>query len=264
MTMITSRQNARVKDTVRLRDRRHREKQDRILIDGARELSRAIAAGVRLIEVFVCEPLCTSDDARGVLARLPECGAEILDVTERVFEKLAFGQRAEGVLGVAEMPRSTLDEITLPENALVAVLERVEKPGNIGAVLRSADGAGVSALIVADGRTDLYNPNAIRASLGTIFTMPVCSTTTAETLDWLRQHGLSIRATRVDGSVPYTQPDYRGPTAIVLGSEAEGLSDAWSGDEITAIRLPMLGQADSLNVSVTAAVLFYEALRQRS
>ncbi len=264
MTMITSRQNARVKDAARLRDRRHREKQGRILIDGARELSRAIDAGVRLIEVFVCEPLCTSDDARGVLAMLPECGAEILDVTERVFEKLTFGQRAEGVLGVAEMPRLTLEEITLPENALVAVLERVEKPGNLGAVLRSADGAGVSALIVADGRTDLYNPNAIRASLGTIFTMPVCSTTTAETLDWLRQQSLSICAARVDGSVPYTELDYRGPTAIVLGSEAEGLSDAWSGDDIRAIRLPMLGQADSLNVSVTAAVLFYEALRQRS
>ncbi len=264
MTTITSRQNARVKDAARLRDRRHREKQDRILIDGARELSRAIDAGVRLIEVFVCEPLCTGDDARGVLAMLPECGAEILDVTERVFEKLTFGQRVEGVLGVAEMPRSTLEELTLPENALVAVLERVEKPGNIGAVLRSADGAGVSALIVADGRTDLYNPNAIRASLGTIFTMPVCSTTTAETLDWLRQHQLSICAARVDGSVAYTQLDYRGPTAIVLGSEAEGLSDAWSGDDVTAIRLPMLGQTDSLNVSVTAAVLFYEALRQRS
>ncbi len=262
--MITSRQNPRIKDTVRLRDRRHREKQGRILIDGARELSRAIDAGVRLSEVFVCGPLCTGDDARGVLAMLPACGAEILDVTERVFEKLTFGQRAEGVLGVAEMPHLTLDELALPENALVAVLERVEKPGNIGAVLRSADGAGVSALIVADGRTDLYNPNAIRASLGTIFTMPVCSTTSVETLDWLRRHGLSICAARVDGSAAYTQIDYRGPTAIVLGSEAEGLSDAWSGDEITAIRLPMLGQADSLNVSVTAAVLFYEALRQRS
>ena len=122
------------------------------------------------------------------------------------------------------------------------------------AVLRSADASGVSALIVADAATDLYNPNAIRASLGTIFTMPVCEAGSDETLDWLRRHGLSVVAARVDGAVPYTEVAYRGPTAIVLGSEAKGLSSAWSADDLTAVRLPMLGAADSLNVSATAAV----------
>jgi TrmH family RNA methyltransferase len=130
-------------------------------------------------------------------------------------------------------------------------------------VLRSADAAGVSAVIVADGRTDLFNPNAIRASLGTIFTMPVCEAASGDVLAWLRQRRFQIVAARVDGPVHYAKVDYRLPTAIVLGGEAPGLSLVWSGDDIAAVHLPMLGAADSLNVSVTAAVLFYEALRQR-
>jgi RNA methyltransferase, TrmH family len=284
MPIITSLQNPRVKDAVRLRDRRHRDKQGRILIDGARELRRAIAAGLKLVETFVCEPLCASDDAEHLLATLPQVGGEIWHVTETVFERLAFGQRAEGVLGVAEMPKPTLADLfcgagvsparaagTAPQARtatqtapLVAVLEGVEKPGNVGAVLRSADAAGVSAVIVADGRTDLYNPNAIRASSGTIFSMPVCEASSGDVLAWLRERGFRIAAARVDGSIPYTEIDFRGPTAIVLGTEATGLSPIWSGNDIQAVRLPMLGAADSLNVSVTAAVLFYEALRQRT
>lgn len=264
MTTITSLQNRRVKNAARLRHRRHREKQGRILIDGARELGRALESGVRVMEVFVCRPLCGGDDANRVLATLPDCGAEILHVTPAVFEKLAFGDRADGVLGVAATPSQAVSNLELPENPLVAVLEGVQKPGNVGAVVRSADAAGLSAVIVADSGTDLYNPNAIRASLGTIFTLPVASATTAETLLWLHGHNLAIYAARVEASLLYIEVDYRGPTAIVLGSEATGLSDAWSADEVTPVRLPMLGTADSLNVSAAAAVLFYEAMRQRS
>ena len=275
MPPITSPQNPRIKEAARLRDRRQREKQGRILIDGARELRRAIAGGVKLLETFVCEPLCVSEDAKALLAALPQCGGESLHVNEAVFEKLAFGQRAEGVLGVAEMPRPTLEMIsklldsrrlTAAGDApvpLVAVLEGVEKPGNVGAVLRSADAAGVGAVIVADGRTDLFNPNAIRASLGTIFSLPVCEAASSDASAWLRERHFTIFAARVDGAVPYMEADYRGPTAIVLGSEAAGLSPLWAGGDIRAIRLPMLGRADSLNLSATAAVLFYEAMRQR-
>lgn len=264
MLPITSLRNPHVKDAAQLRERRHREKQERILIDGARELRRAIDAGVQLIEVFVCEPQCRSREAQQLVAALPSTGAVIYSVTEPVFGKLAFGERTEGVLGVAGMPEATLDRLRLPESPLVAVVERLEKPGNLGAVLRSADAAGVSALIAADPQTDLYNPNAVRASLGTIFSMPVAAATTADTMHWLRHHGLRIFAARVDGSIPYTEADFRGPSAIVLGSEAQGLTGAWSGREATAIRLPMRGVADSLNVSAAAAVLFYEAIRQRS
>lgn len=261
---IASPHNPHVKNAVKLRDRRQREKQGRILIDGARELGRALAARVRLVEAFVCEPLCQADECRQTLDLLRQSDAQIYSVSEPVFEKLAFGQRAEGVLGVAEAPSASLDDLKLPEDPLVAVLEGVEKPGNVGAVLRSADATGVAALVVADPRTDLFNPNAVRASLGAIFTVPVAAASTAETLAWLRRHKLAIYAARVDASVLYTEVDYRRPTAIVLGSEAKGHSAAWSAPDVTAIRLPMHGISDSLNVSVTAGVLFYEALRQRS
>lgn len=259
---ISSLQNPRVKDVVRLRDRRHRDKQRRIVIDGVRELGRAVGAGVRLREVYCCPELGVGAEAQSVLDALP-ADVEIISVTKPVFERLSFGERAEGILGVAEMPTPRLDCIVLPANPLVAVLEGVEKPGNVGAVLRSADAAGVSALVVANPRTDLYNPNTIRASLGTVFTVPLCSATTADTLGWLKRQGLRIYAARVDASVPYTDVDYRMACALVLGSEAEGLSAAWLHPEIAAVHLPMRGVADSLNVSVSAAVLFYEALRQR-
>ncbi|MGW8257298.1 MAG: TrmH family RNA methyltransferase [Thermoguttaceae bacterium] len=323
--MITSLQNPRVKEAVRLRSARDRQREGRIIIEGVRELARAIQAGVRIREVFICEALLASSEARRLQQKLESVhgrqGGEILQVSERVFEKLAFGKRGEGVLGIAEMPRCTLSDLSdrlnsfhpsadsardqgirdwglgiskqhsenlrtkcaktfiqdpnsLPKgekgegtnaegNPLIAVLEGVEKPGNIGAVLRSADAAGVWALIVADGRTDLYNPNAIRASLGTIFSMPVCEASSAVTLDWLRKNNFSIVAARVDGSLPYSEIDYRSATAIVLGSEAEGLTSAWNAADIKGARLPMLGTADSLNVSAAAAVFFFEALRQR-
>jgi RNA methyltransferase, TrmH family len=286
--MITSLQNTRVKDAVHLRSAKQRQRQGRIIIDGTRELSRAVQAGVRMIEIFVCESLLVTEESESLVKKLETCGGEILPVSEAVFQKLAFGSREEGVLGVAVMPQNSLADLDVcfkrphpnplraptegwsgegtidpKDNPLIVVLEGVEKPGNIGAVLRSADAAGVSALILADARTDLYNPNAIRASLGTIFTVPVCEAASGDVLSWLREKNISIVAARVDGSVPYTDIDYRGPTALVLGSEAEGLTSAWTCADIRAVRLPMLGAADSLNVSVTAAVIFYEALRQR-
>jgi RNA methyltransferase, TrmH family len=260
---ITSPHNPRVKAASRLRDRRQRDRQGRILIDGARELARAIRAGVTLDEAFVCRELCQSDDSRATLQLLAAAGCDVCQVTPAVFERLAFGERSDGVLGVAVTPRRTLDDLSLRSAPLVAVLEGIEKPGNVGAVLRTADGAGVSAVIVADGGTDLFNPNVIRASLGTVFSLPVCTATVEETIAWLRTHGLRTFAARVDGAIDYTAADYRGSTAIVLGSEAAGLSAAWNGADVTSIALPMRGAADSLNVSAAAAVLFYEALRQR-
>jgi TrmH family RNA methyltransferase len=262
---ITSLQNRRVKDAVRLRDRRGRERQGRFVIDGARELCRAIEGGVELDEVFWCEPLCASQPSKAALAAARASGATVISVTPDVFAKLAFGDRVEGLVGVGRTPQRTLADSaqTLPDRPLVTVLEGVEKPGNVGAVVRSADAAGMAAVILADAGTDVFNPNAIRASLGALFTLPVCSATTGETLAWLREQGLQIVAARVDGGVPHIEVDFTRPTAIVLGSEATGLSDLWRADDVVAVRLPMRGVMDSLNVSATAAVLFYEALRQR-
>jgi TrmH family RNA methyltransferase len=263
MPQITSVHNPRVKSAVRLRSSRQRRASGLMLIDGIREIARAVQAGVRIADLFVCHDLCRTEEARGAVASASSAAEAVFEVSADVFARLAYGERAEGLLAVAHAPQGTLEDLQLPPRPLVAVLDGVEKPGNVGAVLRSADAAGVSAVVVADGATDLYNPNAIRASLGTIFTLPVAEATSADTLAWLQRHGLAVFAARVDGSVPYDQADYVGPTALVLGSEAAGLGDTWRSAGVTAVALPMFGQADSLNLSATAAVLFYEAQRQR-
>ncbi len=262
-TQITSLQNPRIKEMIRLRQGQHRRKQGRILIDGVREIERAMHAGLIPSELVFCETFCRDPAAGEILAAAEKNRVELIEVTSQVFEKLAFGARVEGLLAVAATPRTSLADLALDEKALVVVLEGVEKPGNLGAVLRSADATGAGAVIIADGRTDLFNPNAIRASLGTIFTVPVAEASSHATLQWLLDHGYSVFAARVDGSVAYTDVDYTGRSAIVLGSEAEGLTGVWSGGAVRPVRLPMLGVADSLNVSVTAAVVLYEALRQR-
>lgn len=260
---ITSLNNQRIKDAIKLREHRQRARQGRFVIDGPREILQAARGNVQFSELFVCEPLCKMSESRRLLEQLDGSSATVWHVTTEVFEKLAFGDRLDGVVAVGETPRRTLAELTVPDDELAAVLEGFEKPGNVGAVLRSADGAGVAAVIVADPRTDLYNPNCIRASLGTIFTTRVAVATTAEALAWLRQRGSKIFAARLDATQKYDAVDYRSSAAIVLGSEAGGLSNAWQAADVTPIKLPMHGTADSLNVSAAAAVLFYEAARQR-
>jgi TrmH family RNA methyltransferase len=261
---ITSFQNPRVKAAARLRDRSGRDDQGRIIIDGVREISRAMESGVKFIELYFVAQLCDDDEHHRLLAAAKSAKVDLLEVTPNVMEKLAFGHRLEGVVAVAAPPQRTLGDLKLPADAVVAVVEGAEKPGNIGAIVRTADAAGVAAVIVADGGTDLYNPNAIRASIGAIFTVQVCSATSEQALAWLRGEKFRLLAARTDAAVDYHKADFRGRVAIALGSEARGLSALWQAHDITAIRLPMLGVIDSLNLSATAAVLFYEALRQRS
>ena len=261
---ITSRQNPRVKEVVRLRFGRDRRRTGRILIDGARETLRAIEAGISPVEAFICDEFCQSSEARASISALQSGRADVLHVSTDVFTKIAFGNRHDGVLTVAERPERNLAMLSLPKDPIVAVLEGLEKPGNIGAILRSADAAGVDAVIIAGGRTGLYNPNTIRASVGTVFARNVCEATIAETIDWLRSKELQIVAARPDAKKLYTEINLRSGVAIVLGSEDEGLSSNWNGAMTTPVRLPMHGIADSLNVSTTAAVLFYEAVRQRA
>ena len=261
--VLTSTANPRVTAAAALRDRRARDRAGLTLVDGAREVRRALEADVEVVEAFVCEPLLAGPDARVALDALSRGSAPIVTVNERVYAKLAFGERAEGLIAVVRVPSLELDELTLPEGPLVLVIEAVEKPGNLGAVLRSADGAGVDAVIAASPRTDLFNPNAIRASAGTVFSVPLASAPSADVLAWLRSRGIRVVAARVDADLAYTDATLTGPVAIALGAETEGLTETWAGDGVEAVKLPMLGIADSLNVSVTAAVLAYEARRQR-
>ncbi len=260
---ITSTANDRVKGVVRLRDRRERERTGLTLVDGARELERALGAGVEVLEAWTCTPLLRGREGRHALEALRAAGVPLQAASQSVFEKLAFGERAEGLLGVIRIPSTDRAGLRVPEDPLLVVLEGVEKPGNLGAALRSADGAGADALIAASPRTDLLNPNAIRASAGTVFTVPLAAAPAPDVLQWLLGRGIRVVAARVDADTAYTETDLTGPIAIVLGSEADGLTSTWAGPEVEAISLPMLGVADSLNVSVTAAVLLYEARRQR-
>ena len=260
---ITSRQNERVKAAAKLRSARQRAKQGRFLIDGARQIIRAVAAGIEIVEGYICTSLIDSPERTAAAESLRHSAENFATVAADVYAKLAFGELDDGVVAVARTPARRLSELQLPPLPLVAVLEGLEKPGNVGAIFRTADGAGLDGVIVADGRTDLFNPNTIRASLGAVFAANVCAATVEEALEQLRAWRLPIVAARPAAERLYTEIDFRDGAAIVLGSEAAGLSPAWQGTDVVAVKLPMRGLADSLNVSATAAVLFYEAQRQR-
>jgi RNA methyltransferase, TrmH family len=277
---ISSAANPRLKAALRLRDRRDRERSGLTIVDGARETLRALAGGATPREGFVSVASCADDECRAALAQLEQAGVPVHDLGPAAFARLAYGDRLDGIIAVAEIPGHALGDLSLPPEPLIGVIEGVEnpdqwlgrqrqvaegveKPGNLGAILRTADGAGVDAVVVADPGTDLFNPNVIRASLGTVFSVPVAVASSGDVIAWLREQGVRIIAARVQASVDYTQADYRGAVAIALGSEARGLSDPWAELAHVSVHLPMNGVADSLNVSATAAVLFYEAVRQR-
>ncbi|MBQ6158735.1 MAG: RNA methyltransferase [Thermoguttaceae bacterium] len=276
LPLITSPSNPRVKHAAALRESRRRRKSGEFLIDGVREIDRARKSGVRLLEVYI-----EAEQGEKGLPTAPGAKKDLLDELERthfpvwpvirsVFAKLAFGQRNEGIVALAEEPARGFDlfESQLPENPLLCVLERIEKPGNIGAVFRSADGAGLDGIILADCGDDLWHPNIIRSSLGTVFRVPCVAASAGETIAWLRARHFRIASAICDAALPYSEIDYTGATAIVLGSEDEGLTPIWhdkgkTGPDSAAIVLPMRGIADSLNISNAAAVLFYHALLQR-
>ncbi len=260
---ITSPGNPRLKAAAALRDRTARTTAGRTLVDGARELRRALEAGVQVVEAFVCESRLAGIDARVALDLLRARGVPIVVVSEAAFGRVAFGDRDEGLVAVIPVASARLADLRIGPAPLIVVIEDVQKPGNVGAVLRSADGAGADALIAAAGATDLANPNVIRASAGTVFAVQTAAADPDEVIAWLRERGIRIVAARVDGADAYTEVDLTGPLAIAVGSEADGLSEAWSAPDIQAVRLPMRGVADSLNVSVSAAILLYEARRQR-
>jgi TrmH family RNA methyltransferase len=260
--VIDSPANAHIKAALRLRDRRERETTGMTLVDGGRESLRAIDAGAHIETAFVCRERLGTPDAAAAATRLEDQAAAVVDVSPRAFERLAYGDRADGVILVVKVRSTTLGSLHLPKDSLVIVTEDVEKPGNVGAILRSADGAGAAA-VIAVGGTDLFNPNVIRASVGTVFAVPVAAASADETAAWLRGRDLRVVASVVDAPRLHVEADLRGPLAIVLGSEASGLSPAWRTPDVEAVRLPMEGVADSLNVSAAAAVLLYEAWRQR-
>jgi TrmH family RNA methyltransferase len=262
--VISSPANPRVKAAVRLRDRREREETGLTLVDGGRELLRALAQSVEVDHAFVSTELVVGADASAALDALQRVGASLIEVSPAVLAKVAFGDRSDGLVAVIRTPLVTLDGLVPGLHPLIVVVESLEKPGNLGAIMRTADAVGASAVIAADPRTDVFNPNAIRASVGTIFSVPLAVATASQVLDWLVGHGVTAMAARVDAPQAYGDVDLGGPIAIVLGSEAGGLTSTWNDPRVRPVRIPMLGAADSLNVSVAAAILLFEARRQRA
>lgn len=273
---ITSPANPRIKRAAALRDADDRRATGLTLVDGRRELARAAASGVEIVEVFVDarrldDPPTAEFGTRLAdwVATLMASGTQVVTASERAFDRVAFGGRNEGVVGMVRFGPRPLGAVAMSPDRAVFVIEGVEKPGNLGAILRTADAAGLGGVIVCDARTDVANPAVIRASLGTAFSMPVATCSTAEAIDWCRSHTRPVVAATPTGSRVWHEANLHGGVAIVLGSEAHGLSAAWAAAaaegriRFASVRLPMHGLADSLNLSVTAAVLAYEAVRQR-
>ena len=270
---ITSAQNPKIKELLALQEKsRARREKGLFVVEGRRELGHCLDAGYKARTIFVCMEILGEDGLEEITVKTtarsssPEYGGkapDIIEITPALYEKVAYRGGTEGVIAEIYTKDTRLEDLALGKEPLIMVLESVEKPGNLGAVLRSADAAGADAVIICDPLTDLYNPNLIRASIGAVFTRQVVAASSEETVKWLKDKGIKILTAQLQDSEWYYDTDMRGGVAIVMGTEATGLTDFWRKAADAHIRIPMLGSLDSLNVSVSAAILLYEAVRQR-
>lgn len=264
---ISSLQNPRVKQLVKLRDRHEREESNLFLIEGYRELLRAADAGHPIEAVFICPPLFLGSNESSLITRLTNQGTKLWNCSEAVFRKISYRDRPDGLIGLAPQTHLKLSDLAEKLNKsapFLVVAEAIEKPGNLGTILRSSDAVGLDGLIVCDRCTDIHNPNVVRASVGTLFTVPVVEADGEETLQWLREHKISIVAATPSAKTEFTEVDLSGPIAIAVGTEQLGLSKRWMTQADIQVRIPMRGVADSLNVAMATTLLLYEALRQRN
>ena len=259
MESISSVQNPKIKQLIALQQKSSlRREKGLFVVEGRRELQHCIDAGFRIDSVFFCP-----DSGTSALPVLPD-GCRVFEVSAEVYGKIAYREGTEGIIAEVECRNLTLDDLELKENPLIMVLESVEKPGNLGAVLRSADASGADAVIICDPLTDIFNPNLIRASIGAVFTVPTVCSTSEETIKWLKAKGIKIFTAQLQDSSLYYDTDLRQPSAIIMGTESSGLTNIWREAADSHIRIPMLGRLDSLNVSVSAAILLFEAVKQRN
>jgi TrmH family RNA methyltransferase len=269
--LLTSLQNPRIKNFVKLDKPAERAQRQVTVVEGEREAARALAAGIVPVEAFLCRQLLAPDSASLVdqLEALDRRRQTLLyEVTQDIFAKLAYRGASGGILLVVPYFAQSLETLHVPDPAFLAVIEGVEKPGNLGAILRTADAAGLHGVIVSAGATDIYNPNVIRASLGAIFTVPVVEAAPAATIAWLQRRQIQIIAATPDADTIYTSGesamDATRPIAMVMGSEAHGLSPIWREAATDLVRIPMLGTVDSLNLATSTALLLYEVVRRRA
>jgi len=257
---ITSPQNPKIKHLISLQKPRERRKSGTFLIEGIREVSLAQQGAIEILEIYQCEDLFDPDAAYPIVLE----GVTTYHITKDIFTKVAYREGSGGVLAVAKTPLNTLNQLISTATPLYLVLEKVEKPGNIGAVLRTADAAGVDGLIICDPATDLFNPNIIRASLGCLFTVPTAVCSNEELTVFFLQNNIRSYATLPDATKIYSEESYQGAIAILLGAESTGLSNYWVKHADFQVRIPMAGKIDSLNISNAAAIFTFEALRQRN
>ncbi len=264
---ITSLQNPRLKQLVRLRDRRPRDEAGVFLIEGYRELRRALDKGLRPTELYFAPEWFLGENEPALIAQAEAAGAQVFELTKDAFAKVAYRERPDGLLAVAPQWHRTLGDLDQlgagPVTPFLLVVEAIEKPGNLGTLLRGADAAGVQAVIVCDPVTDLFNPNVVRASTGVLFSVPVVVAESAAVRAWLRAKKIRAVATTPAAAGLHTDADLRGPLALVMGSEQYGLSQFWLKESDAQVRIPMAGQADSLNVAMAAIITLFEAVRQR-
>ncbi len=262
--VVKSLQNAGIKEVVKLRKRSFREEKGRLLIEGYREVLRALESGHRLHDLYFCPPLFQGINESGLLDRVRDAGSRLVECTEPVFRKIAYRDRPEGVLALGDPAGRSLCKMPSGNDSLFLVAEAIEKPGNLGSILRSADAAGATGVLVCDQRTDINNPNTVRASIGTLFTVPVAQAGIQETIGWLKRNQVRILVATPDAPTSYTRADLTGSVALVVGTEQVGLSRTWIEHADESICIPMHGRADSLNVANAATILLFEAVRQRS
>ncbi len=260
---ITSTQNPRVKNVLKLNKRADRDEQGLLLVEGYRELKRALDNGWMPRELYFCRDLFLGSNEDELLRCSAERGASLFDCSETVLRKLSYRDRPEGLLAVGPQIRYSLADITFRSVPFLVVAEAVEKPGNLGTILRSADAAGVDGMLVCDRCTDISNPNVVRASIGTLFSVKVVEASTDDALAWLRARHIQIVSATPHADMLYTEADLAQPVSIVVGSEQYGLSTRWMNEADIKVRIPMLGQADSLNVASATTILLYEVVRQR-
>lgn len=260
---ITSAQNPQLKDALKLQDRRSRDESGLFLIEGYRELTRAVKGEVELQKLFVCPELFLGENEPALIRAIQARGTAVLYCTEPLFRKLSYRDRPDGLAAVGVQMRKGLSSLPQKTNPFFIVAEGIEKPGNLGSILRSADGVGADGVIVCDRCTDIYNPNVVRASVGTLFTLPVVEAEGTATHRWLKERGIQIVAATPAAKTVYTDTDLSGPVAIVVGTEQLGLSKLWMQTADLQVAIPMRGAADSLNVATAATLLLYEVLRQR-
>lgn len=264
MQIITSTSNPRIKQVIKLRKRSHRDTAGLMIIEGCTELQRAIDNNYQITELFYCTELFPSELESDILTRCRQNNISLIECSIPVFQKISYRERPNGLLAIAPQIQKSLDQLPIKENMLIVIAEAIEKPGNLGTILRSADASGADAVIICDRCTDINNPNVIRASIGTIFTIPVIETDSANAIAWLKSNNIQILAATPHATQFYTDANMSGSIAIAVGAEKPGLSDIWFNAADLKAKIPMLGQADSLNVAASTTILLYEALRQRT